>query len=215
MKKQFKEWKTDPSIITAMHTGVLAWIEGRDIPDVDDLALPDTEIGRLTKIAYSDQSRLGWSTFLRGFRASSWRKAQEEAFRNLHASRIEKRDSGEAWSGWTISWFIYFFEKVWQNRNDSQHGVSPETILAQRTKLADRGIRRLYRAGESLTDVERQPFRLSIAEMLELPISRKENWILETDRGMPAARSRDKRRAENNWPAITAYFRNQARDGPA
>ena len=215
MKKQFKEWKTDPSIITAMHTGVLAWIEGRDIPDVDDLALPDTEIGRLTKIAYSDQSRLGWSTFLRGFRASSWRKAQEEAFRNLHASRIEKRDSGEAWSGWTISWFIFFFEKVWQNRNDTQHGVSPETILAQRTKLADRGIRRLYRAGESLTDVERQPFRLSIADMLELPISRKENWILETDRGMSAARSRDKRRAENNWPAITAYFRNQARDGPA
>jgi len=28
MKKQFGEWKTDASIVKAMHTGLLAWIEG-------------------------------------------------------------------------------------------------------------------------------------------------------------------------------------------
>jgi len=214
MKKQFKEWKTDASIINAMHSGVLAWIEGRDIPSVEELDLPDTELGRLTALAYSEQSRLGWSPFLRGFRAVSWRKAQEVAFRNLPPGRREKRDSGEAWSGWTISWFVSFFEKIWKQRNDKQFGDTPETIMAQRTKLADRGIRRLYRAGEALSEVERQPFTHSIATMLALPIASKERWILDTDRGIAARLARDKRRTTEKWSAITAFFPRLARDVP-
>jgi hypothetical protein len=209
MKKQFGEWKTDASIVKAMHTGLLAWIEGRDIPTVDDLDLPDTEIGRLTGEAYSDQCHLGWSTFLRGFRPVSWRKAQEAVFRNLPPWRLEKRDNGVSWSAWTINWFVSFFEKIWKHRNDTQFGVTPEQVLLQRTKLADRGIRRLYRVGRLLSDVERQPFQLSLTAMLAQPIATKESWVQQTDRRMPSALWRDKRRAKYNWSAITAYFQLQ------
>jgi hypothetical protein len=213
MNIQFKKWKTNSSIIDAMYTGVRAWIEGDDIPSVDDLSLPDTDIGRLVGRAYSEQTLLGWSSFLRGFRAASWRKAQEAEFRNLPPWMLEKRDRGDAWSGWTITWFITFFEKIWKLRNETQFGVTPESKVAKRTKIADRGIRSLYKAGETLSYHERQPFRLSLASMLALPIATKESWVQDTRRWMTPARQRDERRAAKQ-PAITDYFSLQVRDGP-
>jgi len=142
-------------------------------------------------------------------RPVSWRKAQEAVFRNLPPWRLEKRDNGVSWSAWTINWFISFFEKIWKHRNDTQFGVTPEQVLLQRTKLADRGIRRLYRVGRLLSDVERQPFQLSLTAMLAQPIASKESWVQQTDRRMPSALWRDKRRAKYNWSAITAYFQLQ------
>ena len=66
MKKQFAQWKTDTAIVSAITAGAKAWIEGDDIPSVESLHLPDTEVGRLTAAAYSDQSILGWQRLLSG-----------------------------------------------------------------------------------------------------------------------------------------------------
>jgi uncharacterized membrane protein len=214
MVAQFKKWKTADCITDALYTGVRSWIEGKDIPPAAGLDLPDTELGRLTAIAYTEQTHLGWSSFLRGFRATSWRKAQDVEYRNLLPGIRGQQDNGENWSGQTTLWFIHLFEKVWIQRNGTQHGVTPEDILRQRTALADLAIRRLYQAGETLSDAERQPFRHSLSTMLAKPFAIKESWVQQTDRKMPSARWRDKKRAKKKWPAITSHFLFQDRDGP-
>jgi hypothetical protein len=42
MHKKFREWKTSTTLIKDLHAGALAWIEGRTIPDIAELALPST-----------------------------------------------------------------------------------------------------------------------------------------------------------------------------
>jgi hypothetical protein len=61
MYKKFREWKTSMTLITALHSGALAWIEGREIPDVAELALPSTTMGQLVRKAYDEQTSLGWN----------------------------------------------------------------------------------------------------------------------------------------------------------
>ena len=93
----FRVWKTSKTIIAALLAGALAWVEGRDIPSLESLDLPDTAIGRLTARAFTDQTSLGWNVLFRGFWASSWRLAQEEQF-SQYSSR-ERQDTGKQWAG--------------------------------------------------------------------------------------------------------------------
>jgi hypothetical protein len=44
-----------------------AWIEGREIPGVAELALPSTDMGQLVRKAYVEQTSLGWNSLFRGF----------------------------------------------------------------------------------------------------------------------------------------------------
>ena len=37
MFKTFRSWKTSVFVIRALHSGALAWIEGRAIPDIEDI----------------------------------------------------------------------------------------------------------------------------------------------------------------------------------
>jgi len=99
LTKQLGLWKTDTAIVTALTTGEKAWVEGNGIPTVESLNLPDSEIGKLAAAAYNDQTILRWHALFRGFRASSWRTAQEEVFRNYPRYKLDKQDTGEAWSG--------------------------------------------------------------------------------------------------------------------
>jgi len=126
--------------VTALTTGAQAWVEGHDIPDVESLNLPDSEVGKLAAAAYNDQTILGWHALFRGFRASSWRTAQEEVFRNYPRYKLDKQDTGEAWSGRTITWFFDLFETLWKQRCDIQHGTTPEEQEQVRSVLADRAI---------------------------------------------------------------------------
>ena len=91
---KFREWKTAYCIIGALTAGATAWIEGRDIPPVESLQLPDTDVGRLTGKAYVEQTQLGWNVLFRGFWTVSWREAQESVYeaRNIR----EPTDTGTA-----------------------------------------------------------------------------------------------------------------------
>ena len=51
--------KTSQLLILALNTGVTAWVEGTETPDVMSLTLPETTLGRLIAQAYMDQALLG------------------------------------------------------------------------------------------------------------------------------------------------------------
>jgi hypothetical protein len=80
MSKAFRERKTSRPLIKALRCDALAWIEGREIPDVEGLRLPNSHMGKLIQKAYVDQTSLGWNLHFRGFWAISWRQAQDYEF---------------------------------------------------------------------------------------------------------------------------------------
>jgi hypothetical protein len=112
MHKNFREWKTSKTLIKALHSGALAWIEGREIPDVAELALPSTTMGELVRKAYVEQTSLGWNLLFRGFWSISWRKAQDYEFSTspYHRGYI---DNGESWACRAQVWMFDLFDLAW------------------------------------------------------------------------------------------------------
>jgi hypothetical protein len=195
--------KTASSLISAMQTRALAWIEQRDPPSEDTLDVPDNCLGTLVKQAYAEQTVLGWNSLFRGFWVKSWRLAQEEQFR-MYRSR-EMTDTGERWAARAQMGFFDTFELVWQLRNNDEHGSDRDTQRLIRLTKAKRAIRRLYTAGEDLLYAERHPFRDLIDDLLLQPVQMQELWIDKTTAYLRKAFQRQRARPRGQ-PAITNFF---------
>ena len=121
-----------------LHSGATAWIEGRAIPDVASVHLPDSLMGELVHTAYVEQTSLGWNLLFRGFWSISWRKAQEYEFSQSPFHRgYQDNDNGECWSGRAQAWMFNLFDLAWGMRNATEHGADVETQrLIRLTKSA-------------------------------------------------------------------------------
>ena len=199
-----RELKTSKYIISAIQTGVLAWIAEEAIPPVETLNLPETDVGRLTAQAYLEQSALGWNVLVRGFWSHSWRLAQEAQFKQLLT--LERQDTGDRWSARLQLWFIDLFESLWGLRNEDQHGVDADTERLIRVTKCERAIRRLYAKGADLPYCESHPFRFPIDQLLTRPVTDQELWILQTERYLPKVFRRIRDRARTKQRAITEFF---------
>jgi ribonuclease HI len=145
----FRSMKTSKSLITTIHSGAMAWVEQREPPSAESLALPDNRLGSLIRKAYAEQTSLGWNVLFWGFWSSSWRLAQEEQFRMYRSREIQ--DTGERCAASAQMWFFDTFEVLWAIRNDAEHGNDREAErLIQLTKC-DRAVRRLYEKGDNLS----------------------------------------------------------------
>ena len=203
-RSKLREFKTAECIIAAIKKGALAWIEETEIPPLESLNLPDTEVGRLTARAYTEQSALGWNVLFRGFWAKSWRLAQEAQYRLKKCS--ERQDTGEQWSVRVQLWFIELFEALWGLRNEDQHGCDVDTERLIRVAKCERAIRRLYDKGKDLDHCESHPFRDPIDDLLSKPVIDQELWVLQTEQYLPKALRRMKHRARNKQRAMTEFF---------
>jgi hypothetical protein len=87
------------------------------------------------------------------------------------------------------------FELAWGLRNADEHGASRETQRMIRLATAERGIRRLYREGDSLPQHERFPFNDPMEAILTKTVSSQESWVAKTRVFLPKAlrRSRDRK----------------------
>lgn len=131
--------------ITAISVGAQAWAEGRNIPPVNTLNLPDTAAGRLSTLAYDKQSTLSWNIFFKGFWSASWHLAQEAHLRADPGQKIT--DTSARWSGKTQLWCISLFVSVWGLRCADEHGANPKTELLICSSRCERAIRCLYNKG--------------------------------------------------------------------
>ena len=199
-----REFKTSECIIKALQTGATAWIEDNDIPCVESLNLPTTEIGRLTARAYEEQTSLGWNVLFRGFWSQSWRLAQEEQLRLLTIGDLQ--DTGDRWSVRAQMWFIELFETLWALRNEDQHGNEADTERLIRVSKCERAIRRLYDKSEGLPHCESHPFRSPMEHILSRPVADQELWILQTERYLPKALRRIRNRGKIKQHAMTKFF---------
>ena len=195
--------KTANLLISAIKTGAVAWIEGRSIPTVDSLNLPNSPLGHLVHLAYTEQTDLGWHAIFRGFWTSSWRSAQEEEFKRITGKDMQ--DTGERWAGRAQFWFFSLFEAVWTLRNDQEHGNDAETKRLARRTLCERAIRRLYISGEELSHADRHPFRDSIEHLLTKSTADMELWVTKTEAYLPKAFKRARERPIGQRP-LTSFF---------
>jgi ribonuclease HI len=195
--------KTAKPLISALQTGAIAWIEGRSIPPVSTLDLPNSRLGNMIATAYIDQTALGWNVLFRGFWVSTWRDAQEVQF-SLQRSR-ELQDTGERWSAKAQTWFFEVFELIWGLRNADEHGANEDTQRLICLAKCERAIRRLYDKGEDLSYAERHPFRDDIEDLLQQPVHAQELWIDKTEAYLRKAFQRARARPRGQ-PAITQFF---------
>jgi hypothetical protein len=204
MSKTFRPWKTSTMLIEALHSGAVAWIQGWDIPDVDELKLPPSTMGKLVYKAYVEQTSLGWNLLFRGFWSSAWREAQDYEFSQSPFQR-GRHDNGESWAGRAQAWMFDLFDLAWGMRNADEHGADPETQRLIRSSKCERAIRRLYRAGESLPPHERYPFRDPIEDVLSRTLCQQERWVSLTEEYLPGAAKRAKDLKQTGQHAIPEY----------
>ena len=204
LRSDFRALKTSDVIIAALKAGATAWIEEKEIPTVESLQLPDTEVGRLTGRAYAEQTALGWNVLFRGFWSHSWRLAQEVEFHTKQC--YERTDTGKQWSTAVHVWFFELFESLWGLRNEDQHGNDADTERLIRVSKCERAIRRLYDKGKDLTYCERHPFRDPIEQLLSKPVLDQEQWISLTERYLPKAIRRIRKRGKDKQRALTEFF---------
>ena len=199
----FREMKTAARLISAIKIGAVAWIEGKEIPPVDTLNLPDSRLGQLIRQAYMEQSDLGWNALFRGFWSSSWRLAQEEEFKKLLCK--EMQDTGERWACRAQLWFFDLFEATWSLRNEQEHGKDAETQRLVRRTKCERAIRRLFLRGADLDNSEKHPFRDPIEVLLTKPTADLELWVTKTEAYLQKAIKRAKARPKGQT-LLTAFF---------
>jgi hypothetical protein len=180
MHKKFREWKTSKALIKALHSGALAWIEGREIPDVAELTLPSTTMGQLVRKAYVEQTSLGWNLLFRGFWSISWRKAQDHEFSQSPYHRGHT-DNGETWACRAQVWMFDLFDLARGMRNADEHGADLETQRLIRLAKCERAIHRLYHDGDLLPHHERHPFRDPIDDVLSKSLCKRERWVTLTE----------------------------------
>ncbi len=201
---ELRKLKTSRCIIDAISIGALAWVTGQPVPSIEDLHLPQSEIGRLTSIAFYEQSQLGWNTLFRGFIPKSWRLAQEAQFLLYHIR--DPQDTGERWSCKLQLWFIHLFESLWGLRNELEHGADIDTQALIRTSKCERAIRRLFSKSLDLPPEEQHPFRSTLEDLLSQSVADQELWITLTEAFLVNVFRRARSRRKNRQPAITKFF---------
>ena len=195
--------KTSTLLLTALKTGALAWIEGREIPSVENLALPDNALGRTVAQAYSELSRLGWNVLFRGFWTSTWRRAQDIEFNKLICR--DKQDYGDRWAGRAQLWFFELFDYIWGLRNADEHGSDAETERLIRRTKCERSIRRLYESGAKLPPFDQHPFRDPLESLLSKTTADQELSITKTEAYLQKAHQRARVRPRGQT-ALTKFF---------
>jgi hypothetical protein len=98
------------------------------------------------------------------------------------------------------------FELVWGLCNGDEHGVDPETQRMISLANAERAIRRLYRAGDSLPTYDRFPFSDPMEDVLTRTVSAQKRWIKSTEAFLIKALRRIKSQERKKNRSIKEFF---------
>ena len=115
-------------------------------------------------------------------------------------------DTGDRWSARAQTWFLELFESLWGLRNEDQHGCDADTERLIRVSKCERAIRRLYDKGVDLPYCESHPFRCPIEQLLSKPVLDQEQWISLTERYLPKAIRRIRKRRDDKQRSLLEFF---------
>jgi hypothetical protein len=188
------------ALIKALHCGALAWIEGREIPDVEGLNLPLSTMGTLVRKAYVEQTSLGFYFF------EDSGPFPGVKHRNINSLRATFTGSTKIMArvGQVGHWRGCSICLIWMGvRNADEHGADLVTQRLIRLANCERAIRRLYRTGELLPPHERHPFREAV---LSKSLCNQQRWFTLTEEYLPGVTKRVKDQQEMGQRSLTVYY---------
>jgi hypothetical protein len=90
-------------------------------------------------------------------------------------------------------------------RGATEYGADPDTQRIIRLAKAERAIRRLYRAGETLPSCERFPFSDPMEDLLATTVSTQERWVSQVEAYLPKVFKRLKKQAKIGNHSLEEY----------
>jgi hypothetical protein len=89
--------------------------------------------------------------------------------------------------------------------NATEHGADPESQRMSRLAKAERAIRRLYRAIDTLPLHERFPFSDPMEDLLVTTVSTQERWVSLTEAYLPKALKRIQKQEKIHNHSLEEY----------
>ena len=133
--------------------------------------LPLANIPPILQDAITDQSSIGWTSFIEGFWSKHWRRYQQQ-----HLAQIRSKRSALLWISklqrkiWHIAW------ELWTHRNNRLHSQGA-TIHQYDTMLINQEIEKEWMHQGNLPQKYNNLFRGTLQEKLQSDIHQKRRWL--------------------------------------
>jgi hypothetical protein len=170
LRKWLESKDTDPSIITALCSGLAQWQE------------QGQGLHRTFNDLNTHQNTIGWNGILEGCFSAQWEKIQGQYYRSRNS-----RKSGFKWQVelckriWKIPW------DMWQHRNSVEHANDHQHLLQQ---IRNEVQQELLLGSEHDPDIERFIQEAISPTFFERTLAYQRGWL----RGLKALRERKRRR---------------------
>jgi len=146
---------TAPPVQLAIISSLKAWIAADPIPLF--LRNDQDTLERLTSLAHSEQSILGWNQAFKGRLSKKWTAAQSKWYDHMRHNHLPKNYMGSIWMKMLIGQLTFYNLNRWQIRNKAAHASESAEEYKSFTAASEsaeeyeniRDIRALYRRVEA------------------------------------------------------------------
>ena len=162
-----------------------------------------TRFGRMLTHAFTIQSSIGWTHFLKGRIARAWGEAMAHYYNTYHTHEVSL--TRYRFQKGLIRHLWRMYEALWIARSKKLH--NPTNITALGSIELDTDIRHLYSRKRFHCGIgDQHLFRRPLRTMLHLPKQRKAAWLaITTERSQ--IHSRQHSELMRRIPPITTYFK--------
>lgn len=157
LKSTLAQLHTDPIIANILLRGIQAWR--------NHTPLPTSEYRTLYHSIIHEQDKIGWRQIFNGRISNKWSSIQE------------KFDPDPNWGKRVISTIWKHWEDLWQLRNNSQHGDTPESKSQIRDETVRAELQMIYDNRQLYVPSDRQFLEESYEANAAKPTFIIENWL--------------------------------------
>ena len=170
---------TAPPVQLAIITSLKAWINSDPTPLFSGNEHDPLE--RITSLAHSEQSIIGWNQAFKGRISTKWMTAQSMWYDNMRHNQNSKKKfpksyTGPLWAKKLIAQLIYYNLNRWQIRNEAAHSTES---AEQYDKIRDRfksTITALYQQNNETGEIS-SIYRQPLGDILTMSNERMSNWL--------------------------------------
>jgi predicted house-cleaning noncanonical NTP pyrophosphatase (MazG superfamily) len=172
LAKHFDDTKTPPNMKEAVMLGFQAWINDQPIPDIAEI-IPTSSTA--LRMAYKEQSEIGWDQMIRGRLSKRWAEFINHA---------QAQDAHEGYktttTTWGCDWICIIWKTMlilWNLRNQSVHGATKtEQATILKEKLMQK-VASLKTKGDLQTTKDTEYLTLSEEKISNMNTGQIMTWI--------------------------------------
>ena len=169
----------DVSLQLAIITSLKAWINSEPTPSFSGNEQDPLE--RVTSLAHSEQSILGWNQAFKGRISKKWVTAQSMWYDNMRHNqnskeKFPKNYTGPLWAKKLIAQLIFYNLNRWQIRNEAAHSSESSEQYEEIRDRFKSTITALYQHNEETGDTS-SIYRQPLCDILTMSNERMSNWL--------------------------------------